>query len=210
MTETHSGESWRAVHLGVELIWSPLPRSITPADLETLSADERTRADALTALRRRLEYVGARAQLRRALGAVLRVSPAAVPIEVDEFGKPQPSVGGVQFNLSHSAGAVLIGWGDRPLGVDLERAARSVRHLRRVRIVDEVCEVAAIDPIVAFTLVEAVTKALGRGLGAIGGLRLDEVGEAGAFHFSAPSARLIRARTVPLPEAYVGAVAVVA
>jgi len=209
MTGIHSEESWQGVYLGVVLIWSPLPGSITPADLETLSEDERTRADALTAPRRRLEYVGARAQLRRALGAVLRVSPAAVPIDVDEFGKPQPTAGGVQFNLSHSAGALLIGWGERPLGVDLERAARSVRHILRVRIVNQVSEAAAIDAIAAFTLVEAVTKALGRGLGAISGLRLDEVGERGELHFSGPHERLICARLVPLPEAYVGAVAVV-
>jgi 4'-phosphopantetheinyl transferase len=209
MTGIHSDESWRGVYLGVELIWSPLPGSITPGDLATLSEAERTRADALTAPRRRLEYVGARAQLRRALGAVLRVSPAAVPIDVDNFGKPQSTAGGVQFNLSHSAGALLIGWGDRPLGVDLESAARSVRHILRVRIVNEVREAAAIDPIVAFTLVEAATKALGRGLGAIDGLRLDAVGERGELHFSASPACLICARIVPLPEAYVGAVAVV-
>ena len=210
MTAIQSNESWRGVYLGVDLLWSRLPGSITAADLDALSEDERTRADALTAPRRRLEYVGARAQLRRTLGAVLQVSPASVPIEVDEFGKPQPTAGAIQFNLSHSAGALLIGWGDRPLGVDLERAARSIRHILRVRIVGEVSQAAAIEPIAAFTLVEAATKALGRGLGAIGDLRLEEVGEGGELHFSAPHTPLICACLVPLPEAYVGAVAVVA
>ena len=205
----HAEASWQGVYLAVELLWTPLPGSIAAADLETLSADELTRADKFTAPRRRLEYVGARAQLRRVLGAHLGVRPAAVPISVDQFGKPQPTAGGVQFNLSHSAGALLIGWGDRPLGVDLEWAARSVTHILRVRIVNEVSEAGAINPIAAFTLVEAVSKALGRGLGAIGDLRLDKVGERGEFHFSAPHARVICARIVPLPETYVGAVAVV-
>ena len=165
----------RGVRLGIEWLWSPLPVAISESDLALLSSVERARAAEFAAARRHLEYVAARALLRRTLGAALGVSPTAVEIEVDAFGKPQSPSSRLQFNLSHSAGGLLIGWGNRPLGVDLEATARRPRHIGRVQIVADVRDALGVDLIVAFTLVEAAAKALGRGIGALRGLRLDGV-----------------------------------
>jgi len=208
MTLTTPIDTWQGRHLDVELRWFRLPAEITAADMDVLSAEERTRSADFTARKRRLEYVASRACLRRSLGDALRVSPSTIPISPDDFGKPQHS-GNVEFNLSHSAGAVLIGWGDRPLGVDLEAAKRATQHIGRLRIVAQVREALSIDLITAFTLVEAATKALGRGLAAVKGLRIDDVVGSGELRFTSPAAaRPIRATTVPVPDGYVGAVAV--
>jgi 4'-phosphopantetheinyl transferase len=202
-------ESWQGRLLDVELRWSRLPEEVAAADLAILAPAERQRADEFGAARRRVEFVASRAYLRRALAAVLGVEPAAVAISADDFGKPQ-HVGALQFNLSHSARAVLIGWGSTPLGVDLETAHRATSRIGRIRIVAAVRDALSIELIPAFTLVEATTKALGRGLGAIGRLRIDSVGDAGEIRFASPGARsLVRATSVWLPDDYVGAVAVV-
>lgn len=197
----------RGVRLGIDWVWSPLPVVITQADLALLSPIEHARAADFAAPRRHLEYVAARAMLRRTLGAALGVAPTAVEIEVDAFGKPQSPAGGLQFNISHSAGGLLIGWGTRPLGVDLEAAARRPRHIARVRIVADVCDALGVDVIVAFTLVEAATKALGRGVGALRGLRLDGVVRQDEVRLASPDGVLICTARVPVPEVYAGAVA---
>ncbi len=198
----------RGERLGINWVWSPLPVAITEADLALLSQVERARATDFAAARRRLEYVAARALLRRTLGAALGISPTAVAIDIDAFGKPQSPAAGAQFNLSHSAGGLLIGWGNRPLGVDLEAAARRPRLIDRVRIVADVRDALGVDLIVAFTLVEAAAKALGRGVGALRGLRLDGVVSADEVRLSSADGGLICAARVPVPDAYAGAVAV--
>ncbi len=203
---TSAGEPWRGLCLGVELRWWWLPDQITATELALLSDDERERAAGFKAERRRIEYVASRAHLRRALSAELGVTPSSIPISPDDSGKPQHA-GGVQFNLSHSAQAVLIGWGERALGVDLEASQRRTQHISRLRIVAEVRQAASVELISAFTLVEAATKAIGRGLAAVRGLRLDGVVGAGEVRFLSDAQR-IRASVVAVPEGYVGAVAV--
>lgn len=208
MSTDGSIDTWRGRSLGVELRWFRLPKDIVPADLDVLSPEERTRSADFTAARRRLEYVASRARLRRCLGEALHVAPSSIQISPDDFGKPQHS-GDVEFNLSHSAGAVLIGWGDRPIGVDLEAAKRATQHIGRLRIVADVREAMSIELIAAFTLVEATTKALGRGLAAVRGLRIASVAASGEIRFTSPGIeRPIRAVAVPVPDGYVGAVAV--
>ncbi|HEY6600096.1 MAG TPA: hypothetical protein VIZ30_12310 [Pseudomonadales bacterium] len=197
----------RGARLGIEWVWSPLPVAIAEADLALLSPAERARASKFGAARRHLEYVAARAQLRRTLGAALGISPVAVEIHIDAYGKPQSPSAGLQFNLSHSVGGLLIGWGSRPLGVDLEAAARRPRQIERVRIVADVRDALGVDLIVAFTLVEAAAKALGRGIGALRGLRLDEVVGADEVRLSSPGGVLIYSARVPVPDTYAGAVA---
>lgn len=201
----------RGVRLGIDWLWSSLPVAISESDLSLLSPVERARAADFTAARRHLEYVAARVLLRRTLGAALGIPPGAVAIDVDAFGKPfgmpQSPSAGVQFNLAHSAGGLLIGWGNRPLGVDLEAAARRPRHIDRVRIVVDVRDALGVDLIVAFTLVEAAAKALGRGIGTLRGLRLDGVVSADEVRLVSPAGILIRAARVPVPDAYAGAVA---
>lgn len=208
MNSDTSIDTWQGRSLGAELRWFRLPKDILPADFDVLSAEERARSADFTAARRRLEYVASRARLRRSLGEALHVAPSVIPISPDAFGKPQHS-GDVQFNLSHSAGAVLIAWGDRPIGVDLEAAKRATQHIGRLRIVADVRDAMSIELIAAFTLVEATTKALGRGLAAVRGLRIGSVAASGEIRFTSPGRqRPIRAIAVDVPDGYVGAVAV--
>src|SRR5262249_23478805 len=129
------------------------------------------------------------------------------PIAADDFGKPQHS-GGVQFNLSHSGRAVLIGWGARPLGVDIETARRPARYIGRLRIVGDVVAATALEPGAAFTLVEAPSKAVGRGIGAMKGMTLVAVSESGELRFATRAGAAIRATAVPVSDAYVAAVSV--
>lgn len=64
-------------------------------------------------------WAGAHVLLREVLGRVTLTSAAHVRIRTGEFGKP--SVDGVEFSLSHTGSVVLIGLGDLPLGVDVEK-----------------------------------------------------------------------------------------
>ena len=202
-------EPWRGRSLDVELRAFALPDVLDPNDLDQLSAAERERAAGFSAERRRVEYVTARAQLRRTLSAVLGVEPPTIPIVADDFGKPQHA-GGLQFNLSHSGRAVLIGWGARPLGVDIETASRSARYVGRLRIVTEVVAATSLHPVAAFTLAEAASKAVGRGVGALKGMTLIDSNVPGELCFATRERVAIRARALSLSPDYVAAVAVLA
>jgi len=202
-------DEWRGRVLGVELRAFALPERLDEADLDELSDAERARAAGFGAARRRIEYVTARALLRRTLGAVLAVAPSAIPIVADDFGKPQHA-GGLQFNLSHSGRAVLIGWGARPLGVDVETAQRPARYIGRLKIVAEVVAATSLEPVAAFTLVEAASKAVGRGIGALKGMTLLGVDAASEVRFATRDAVTIRATTIEPAKDYVAAVAVLA
>jgi 4'-phosphopantetheinyl transferase len=200
-------DEWFGRVLGVELRAYPLPQRLVEADLAQLSAAERSRAAGFSAPRRRVEYITARAHLRRALGALLGAPPPTIPIDADDFGKPQHA-GGVQFNLSHSGRAVLIGWGARPLGVDIETAQRPARYIGRLEIVADVIASTSLAPVAAFTLVEAASKAIGRGIGALKGLSLLGIDAANELRFSTRDGATIRAAPVALGRDYVAAVAV--
>ncbi len=84
-----------------------------------LSREEMERAARFVFPRLGEAWAGARVLLREVLGRVTLMPAAHVRIRVGEFGKP--SVDGVEFSLSHTGSAVLIGLGDLPLGVDVEK-----------------------------------------------------------------------------------------
>ena len=77
-------------------------------------------------LRRR--YVIGRALLRGILGRTLSLTPSAVPIVRGERGRPRlDGVDGIDFNVSHTQDAALVGLARGPrIGVDIERADREV------------------------------------------------------------------------------------
>jgi 4'-phosphopantetheinyl transferase len=91
-----------------------------------LSDTERAKANAFFAERHRLDYIAAHAALRFVLGNCLGVTPAGVrfsegtkgekPALLKQKGRPD-----LRFNLSHTAGAVLIAiaW-EQEIGVDVE------------------------------------------------------------------------------------------
>ncbi len=72
----------------------------------------------------RLAYAAAHALLRRALGASLELSAAALHFSRDQMGKPflrTPTPGPIDFSLSHTEGMVAVAISHTgPVGVDVE------------------------------------------------------------------------------------------
>lgn len=83
---------------------------------ERASPERRRRADGFLRWEDRLRCVAADVLLQIALGR------SDLPIETNEFGKPFVSdVPGFHFNLSHSGRYVVLAYGDREVGVDVQQ-----------------------------------------------------------------------------------------
>ena len=120
---------------------------------------------------------GGDARVPALLGAYLGCAAAAVPLARGEHGKPfLAGVHALQFNVSHSGGALLVGIAEQQaLGVDIEspRRTRPVLELaRRFFAAGEAHALAQLDQAerqLAFLRLwsckEAVVKALGDGIG---------------------------------------------
>jgi 4'-phosphopantetheinyl transferase len=90
-----------------------------------LDAAESRRAEAFLDPARSWQFVAGRAMLRQLLSGYLGVEPAAVQLETAAGGKPRlagaHAGSGLQFNLSHSRGVVVVAVGvGRRVGVDVE------------------------------------------------------------------------------------------
>jgi len=90
-----------------------------------LSGGERAQADRFVFEKDRRSYTITRGVLRTLLGRYLNVSPAALTITTNPFGKPEVPVdqnrGRLLFNVSHSGDYALLGFAEGvPLGVDVE------------------------------------------------------------------------------------------
>lgn len=98
-------------------------------DRKLTEDEERALAARYSPPRRRAESLCACALLDLALRE--RMGWERLPeIVRGENGKPGfPEFPGVQFNLSHTAGAVLAGVSETPVGVDIERLRPVSRHL---------------------------------------------------------------------------------
>lgn len=150
-----------------------------PAALDLLSPDERRRADRLRNARARRNFVLARAQLRRLLGAYCGLPADEVVLAQGPHGRPEMAQGQgdriLRFSVSHSRdrGAIAL-TGKWPVGVDIE----SWRSLDRLDLVAEASfsplelylwRVEGKDPRASFfalwTRKEAYLKAVGTGLG---------------------------------------------
>lgn len=91
-----------------------------------LSTDERDRAARFHFEQDRQDFIFARGMLRALLGAYVKANPRELGFCYSEHGKPSlaeaHSETGLQFNLSHTQGAVLIAVCQmRAIGVDIER-----------------------------------------------------------------------------------------
>ena len=126
-------------------------------------------------------WTGAHVLLREVLGRATLIPAADVQIRASEFGKP--SVDGVEFSLSHTGSVVLIGLGDLPLGVDVEkipeeRTVDQVGSSFHPRETAELLDLPADERPEAFARVwvrkEALLKAIGTGLSR--GISRDYVG----------------------------------
>ncbi len=92
---------------------------------QTLSADERARAERFRFPRDRDRFIVSRGTLRTLLGRYLKLSPDRVQFRYGDKGKPalaEPLAGvGLEFNLSHSEDLMVCAIADQqPIGIDLE------------------------------------------------------------------------------------------
>lgn len=104
------------------------------SDRDLLDDAERARAERIARPAARARFAFAHATLRRVLGAYLEADPVALRFTrrpCRECGRPdvKPALaeGDVEFSLSHCDGAVAVAVGRRPVGVDVEQAARPAR-----------------------------------------------------------------------------------
>ena len=146
-----------------------------------LSRDEAERAARFVLPGLGEAWAGAHVLLREVLGRATLTPAAHVQIRTGEFGKP--SVDGVEFSLSHTGSVVLIGLGDLPLGVDVEkipegRTAGQVGSGFHPQETEELLDLPADARPEAFARVwvrkEALLKAIGTGLSR--GISRDYVG----------------------------------
>lgn len=146
-----------------------------------LSSDEAERAARFVLPGLGEAWAGAHVLLREVLGRATLIPAADVRIRTGEFGKP--SVDGVEFSLSHTGSVVLIGLGDLPLGVDVEkipegRTAGQVGSGFHPQETEELLDLPADARPEAFARVwvrkEALLKAIGTGLSR--GISRDYVG----------------------------------
>jgi 4'-phosphopantetheinyl transferase len=152
-----------------------------PADAESLavailSKDERKRATGFYFERQRQCYIRSHAALRLLLGRYLMTAPDAIAMVANTYGRPMLAApaGDLEFNLSHSGDAVLVGVSLRPLGVDIELVRDIPNFLeiaKRHFAPSEVEELLRLAPeqrcesfYVTWTRKEALVKALGLGL----------------------------------------------
>ena len=117
-----------------------------------------------------------RSALRTILGKALDISPSAVGIELEEYGKPvlPPSFKHLDFNLSHCHDLALVALGvDGPLGVDIEASDRgksllgceaSFCHPDEIAGLPTREEDLAVALLDLWTSKEALLKALGTGM----------------------------------------------
>jgi 4'-phosphopantetheinyl transferase len=88
--------------------------------MRLLSAEERERAGRFRFDVHRRRYISGRGQLRRILAHHTGVAPEALVFSYGAQGKP--SVGGIEFNLSHSGDVGVVALTRAaPVGIDVER-----------------------------------------------------------------------------------------
>src|SRR3984885_16050264 len=109
----------------------------TASDLEAcrelLSAEERDKAMRYRIERPRSDYILTRGTLRFLLAQYLHLTPAEISFGYTQYGKPFLSPeSDLRFNVSHSHGLALVGFGRRlSVGVDVEqgRAQRAAKKI---------------------------------------------------------------------------------
>lgn len=95
------------------------------ADTALLDPEEHSRLERFRFDRHRIRFAASHANLRRILGAYLRLPPESLAFRANRFGKPEVHglgpVAPIQFNLSHSHSIALLALSlDVEVGVDVE------------------------------------------------------------------------------------------
>jgi len=127
-----------------------------------LSSEERERFARFRMPQKRNEAIVSRALLRERLSGFLDIPPAQIALAVNPHGKPHIEGAPVYFNVSHTAGCVLLAVsGEHELGVDIESPREHLSHEDLAKRYFTAAEHAAL------------LKAIGRGIS--GGLDTFEV-----------------------------------
>jgi len=154
------------------------PAAILEKLWQTLSFDERERANRYRFERDRNWYIVRRGGLRQLLGFYLGMEPTSLRFSYNSYGKPflHPTVAvDLHFNLSHSKGLALYAFVDcAEVGVDIEWARADFDHLKLAERFFSACErseLCALPPelrmeafFLGWTRKEAIIKAHGEGL----------------------------------------------
>lgn len=154
-----------------------------------LSDDEKKRADSFKLDADRASYIVAHSLKRYCLSAVLGIEPKALLFSTHGKGKPFcQQADTIDFNLSHSAGWVLLGISvQASIGVDVEKADRKISNnviayaftdeqASRINTANKNPEFSTKKAITYWTQKEAVSKAVGAGI-AVGFKNIDCSGE---------------------------------
>ena len=112
--------------------YAPLDRldPFRSAWVEHLDPNERDRAERFRFARDRRRFELAHGLLRTILGHYLGRPPRSLAFERGPHGKPALTTGGLEFNLSDTKDAVLVGISSgQAIGADIETSDREVDHL---------------------------------------------------------------------------------
>lgn len=146
---------------------------------ELLTPDERQRAQRYCFKKGQQQFVVARGVLRQIISLYTKLSPAALKLTSNSYGRPALSADSnpteIEFNLSHSGNMVLYAFSrGRAVGIDIEMVKKEVATLSIAENFFSPDEVTALKAVpedmhaVAFfncwTRKEAYIKALGEGL----------------------------------------------
>lgn len=145
--------------------------------LDLLSPEEKERAQGIKSSENFTAFIQSRGYLRWLLGYQLGIPPQEVPLVIGAYGKPLHRFDAIDFNLSHTKDAIVIGIARRTeIGVDVEypRATRrldalirEVFSIREQRWFEGLGESERQDLFLrGWTLKEAWVKATGRGIAA--------------------------------------------
>lgn len=112
------------------------PVSCVQRLVQTLSVDERKRAERLYFEQDRMRFIVGRGLLRTILGCYVGIEPRCLQFCYGPHGKPalaEPSVGEtLQFNMAHAQGLALYAVTcDREIGIDLE-CVRSIAEVEQI------------------------------------------------------------------------------
>ncbi|SDY87487.1 4'-phosphopantetheinyl transferase superfamily protein [Nitrosomonas sp. Nm33] len=138
-------------------------------DWTLLSAEEKARALRFHQLRDRVRFIATRAALRRLLAECVMVSPQALRIVTNSFGKPHLHAhSGIAFSVSHAGNFALIALSTQgEVGVDIEQCHRDVANLEAhvLSSVERAWKIWSSKNFIELWVVkESVLKALGFGI----------------------------------------------
>jgi 4'-phosphopantetheinyl transferase len=205
----------------VWLLQLPVAAPLEAKYWDSLSEDEKTRAQRFRFDSDRRRFVGTRGRLRELAGQYLSVDPQALTFVYGREGKPELARGSeLQFNVAHSGDYALLAFAaSARVGVDLEKLrsmADASDLARRYFCPEEYRELMALDEsereeafFSVWTRKEALLKASGNGLS--GGLDRFHVplGEmAAAQLLEAPRGKYWTVLDLVVPQGYRGALVV--